>query len=29
MTQLVKDWQDTGGEQIRGELQDAIAASAK
>jgi putative aldouronate transport system substrate-binding protein len=29
MPQLVKDWQDTGGEQIRNELQDAIAAASK
>jgi putative aldouronate transport system substrate-binding protein len=29
MTQLVKDWQDTGGEQIRNELQDAIAGASK
>jgi putative aldouronate transport system substrate-binding protein len=29
MTQLVKDWQDSGGQQIRGELQEAIAAAAK
>jgi putative aldouronate transport system substrate-binding protein len=27
--QLVKDWQSTGGEQVRRELGDAIAAAGK